>query len=255
MGAFLAGLLLGAALGAGGAVWVGRRRRQALGRFLAFAGHELNSPLTAVMMTGANLIGGVFGSEPEQQKPWLELLHEQVARLAGLVGELRDFVHLEFGGDLAVYVEDQPVREVVDAAVRSIRSGLLQAKIPLEIALEEGLPAVSGDPERTARTLASLLYHARKFRVEGPIRLSARAQDGGVFFDIEFEAPALSAAQAAQSLDMLYLAHGPREVLKATGLGLGLLRALLERQGGGLSLSVDGRRQRLSMRAAVAGNK
>jgi signal transduction histidine kinase len=252
---FTAGLLLGAALAAFAVHRRGRRREAVLGRFFSFAGHELNSPLTAVTMTVSNLAAGVFGSSPEEQRPWLELLREQVARLAHLVGELRDFTHAELKGDLAVVLEPLAPAEIVRDALRSVRSGLVQAKIPLEESVPEGLPDVSADADKAARTLTSLIYHARKFRASGPIGVSARPEPGFVAFELAFEGHPTSEAETRQTLELLYPGLAERQTLKAIGLGLGLQRLVLERQGGGLAVATDGARQRLTMRLPVASKK
>ena len=253
--AFAAGALLGAFLGAVAFRWFARRREAVLGRFFSFAGHELNSPLTAVTMTVSNLAGGVFGSSPEEQRPWLELLREQVARLAHLVGELRDFTHAELKGDLAVMLEPVPVAEIVHDALRSVRSGLAQAKIPLEESVPKDLPDVSADPDKAARSLSSLIYHARKFRASGPIRISARAEGGLVLFELAFEGHPTSQDEVRQTLELLYPGLADRQTLKAIGLGLGLQRLVLERQGGGLTVAAGGTRQVLTMSLRVAAKK
>jgi signal transduction histidine kinase len=253
--AFAAGLLVGAALSAAVVRRLARRREAILGRLFSFAGHELNSPLTAVTMTVSNLAGGVFGSSPEEQRPWLELLREQVSRLGHLVGEMRDFTHSELKGGLVVIPEALPAAQIVQDAMRSVRSGLAQAKIPFEETVPSDLPDIFADPDKAARTLVSLIYHARKFRASGPIRLALRQEGGFIVFELTFVGHPTPAAEIRQTLELLYPGLAERQTLKAIGLGLGLQRLVLERQGGGLAYSVDAARHILEMRLPVVQKK
>jgi len=121
--AFLAGAVLGGAV-AGLAAQAAYRRKAALfGRLFSFAMHELNTPITAVNMTVLNLLSEVFGKLPAPLKPWIEMTREQVGRLNGLVGEVRDFVHMELHEDLRV--------ECVELTVAEIRHAIRAATIKM----------------------------------------------------------------------------------------------------------------------------
>lgn len=241
---FLAGFGLGAAVVAAAAYRLRLRKRAELGRYLSFAAHELNTPVTAINMTVLNLASGVFGDVPKDQLQWLEMTREQLGRLNGMVGELRDFVHLVLQRDLLVRLEDLQPAEAVAAAVRAVKTGSEHAKIELVSSAPEGLPAVRADVDRLTRSLTTLLFHARKFRSSGPIRISAREENGGVAFDVAFTGARLDPDEAARSLEVLYPARprGQNRGMTATGLGLGLVRELARRQGGDLELraSADG---------------
>ncbi len=251
MALFLLGLALGGAAGAGLARWFQERRRRDLGRYLAFGAHELNGPLTALTMTLSNVTSGIFGEVPAALQPWMAMSREQVARLAALTGQLRDFVHLELSGDYEGLLEPQPAEEVVAAAAQAVQGGYAQSAIPLAVDCPRGLPAVPADPERTVRELTGLLYHARKLRLSGPVNLSARVNGDHVEFVVEFEGPRLDAAETLRSLDLYY--PGRRSpALRTAGFGLGLSRAVLRKHGWGLALEVQGARHRIVMRAARA---
>ncbi len=255
--AFLAGAALGAL-----AAWAyfrgdAARRDRRYGRLLSFANHELNTPATAVNMTIINLLTGVFGDVPADQQKWLELTRDQVGRLNALVGELRDLVHLELLRDLKPVLSPAAPSEIVDDALAGMRRGFDHAGVELKVAVPEGLPRVRTDADRLARSLASLLFHARKFRLSGPVSLRA-AHDGVVVaFEIDYAGQVLSPADAAASLDLWYPARERRDQqLAATGLGLGFVRRLMLLCGGELQFSSDEKgRARLRVTAPVDGGE
>lgn len=245
---FLAGLAAGAAAAAltAAALWRARGRR--MGRFFSFAAHELNTPITAVNMTILNMLSGVFGDLPAEQLPWVEMMREQIVRLNGMVGELRDLLHLELHRDLSMHLEPASPEELAEAAARAVEFGCGNAGIPLERRVESGLPKTRCDADRTQRTLTSMLFHARKFRTGGPIRLSASREGAAVAFAVEFEAAKLTAEEARRSLDLYYPARMKGQSMAATGLGLGVLAAVSRAQGGSFSLQAQDGRAALRLR-------
>ena len=239
--AFGAGALLGALITAFAARGFVAERTQRYGRLFSFAMHELNTPVTAVNMTIINLLSGVFGDVPPDQLKWIELTRDQVGRMNGLVGEIRDLVHMELHRELHLNIGEASPKEIADEALTSLRRGFSYANIELQIDVAADLPQVRTDPDRAARSLASALFHARKFRVSGPVRLRAQARGGAVAFEIEYTGKPLTAAETSASLEVFYPARKRKDQqLAATGLGLGLLRAVMRRVGGDLDFVVDG---------------
>jgi signal transduction histidine kinase len=252
MSGFLAGLVAGAAAGAAGTAWFLRRRSKDLGAFVSFAAHEVSTPITAINMTVINLLSDVFGPLTAEQKPWVEMTREQIQRLNGIIGELRDLVHLQLGKEIVIRIESVPLADAVDSALNCVKEGCRQAGIEVLASVDPAARPVSADPDRIARTLASMLYHGRKFRASGPLKLSVRPQGAFTAFELEFQGPAVSADEARRSLELFYPARAPKGSMTATGAGLGVPRMILQRQGGDLALSVDGRRHLLTMTLPAA---
>lgn len=250
--AVLAGAAGGAAVAGAAAWWLAEARARRYGRLFSFAMHELNTPLTAVNMTVINLLSGVFGELPAEQRKWVEMTQEQVWRLSALVGEIRDLVHLELRRDLRSTVDDTDPAAIVREAAASARHGYQNAGVRLTLDIEEGLPAARVDSERAVRSLAGLLFHARKFRVGGDVTLRARRGGPGVVCEVAYDGLPLPRAQ--ESLDLFYPARRrDDQVLAATGLGLGLPREVMRRVGGDLDFAVDARgRSVLSLSLAAA---
>jgi signal transduction histidine kinase len=238
--AFCAGALAGGAA-AGLAARAAYERKAALfGRLFSFAMHELNTPITAVNMTVLNLLSEVFGELPAPLKPWIEMTREQVGRLNGLVGEVRDFVHMELHQDLRVTTAELTVAEILDEALVSVRRAMEQAGVEFRVETAADLPVVHADPDRAARCLSSVLFHARKFRSSGPIVLAVARDPRGVAFVVRYQGPRLRPEDVEASLDLYYPARARKDqVLGATGLGLGLIRAVARLIGGDLEFRVE----------------
>ena len=237
--AFLMGAVVGGAAIAAVSRAMYRRKEALFGRLFSFAMHELNTPITAVNMTVLNLLSGVFGELPAPLVSWVEMTREQVGRLNGIVGEVRDFVHMELHEDLRVASVELTVSEIMDEALVSIRQGMEQAGVNFQVVTAKGLPCVLTDPDRAARSLSSVLFHARKFHTSGPITLKVSGGASAVFFAVSYLGARLSPAEIEASLDLYYPARRRKyQVLGTTGLGLGLIREVMRLIGGDLALQV-----------------
>lgn len=237
---FLLGLALGAALGAAWGLRALKKRDQLVGSYLAFALHEVNTPITAINMTVLNFINGVFGDVPEDQRRWIEMLRTQTSRLSGICGELRDMVHFELKRDLAMRLEACSLREAFETCMESLRNGIPAAELTIQGEIPAELPAVWADADRLPRTLMSLVFHARKFRSAGPLQLSVKTEGERVALRLEYQGHGISPEEAGRSLDLFYPAHRRKDqLLSAVGLGLGALRVLAARWGGDLRFSVE----------------
>lgn len=238
---FIGGLAVGSALTAAAMVrfFGGRWRR--MGRFFSFAVHEINTPITAVNMTIMNLLGEIFGPVAPGQKQWIELMHEQMARLSGLVGELRDVIHIEYQKGLPIDMETMALGEALDKSLRLTRQGFANAGVKVNVSVPAHIPLVKADADRLPRTLTSLLLYARKFRTAGDVDVSARLLNSRqAEVQVKYIGTKLSPAQAGRCLDLFFPAmanddHG----MAASGLGLGILRAVARGQGGDLQFRVS----------------
>ncbi|MFA5139505.1 MAG: HAMP domain-containing sensor histidine kinase [Elusimicrobiota bacterium] len=240
--ASLAGVC-GLALGWAAASWYHRRSLRMRARFLSFVAHEINTPVTSMHMTVMNFVNGLFGPVSDEHRPWLILMREQSARLACLIGDLRDFIHVDLHRDLRLSPEAVDLGELAGRALESMKESMARSGAEVENAIETGLPPVQADPDRMARVLAALLTHARKFRVKGSLRVRCSRSEafgrGGVRFAVEYTGLPLPPGDEDRVLDLFYPVRVPEsQVLAGVGLGLGLPRLLVAAHGGEMTLRV-----------------
>ncbi len=234
---FLAGILAGWLLC--GAV---RRRREKLrARFLSFVAHELNTPITALNITVMNFEQGIFGPLSKEHEPWMKMIRGDVFRLANLVGDLRDLIHLDFHRDLVMEKERVDLGEMASRLVDGVRDAMKRSEIEVSVSIEKDTPPASGDPDRLKRIVSSLLEHARKFRTKDKVAVFCGKGAGEtVFLAVEFTGDKPKDGDLGQALDLYYPVHNPHvQVLSGVGLGLGLPNALIRAHGGDMQFTVD----------------
>lgn len=202
--------------------------------------HEVNTPITAINMTVLNFLNGVFGPLADENLRWMEMLRTQTSRLGGMVGELRDIIHLELKKDLFLRVEPVSLPDAVEQVMESLRRGIPEAELMLELDIARDIPMLMADPERLPRSIQSLIFHARKFRVSGAIKLAARAEAGRSTISVAYLGPKMTPDEAEKSLNLYYPALRRKDqILCAVGMGLGALREICRVQGGELELAVQ----------------
>ena len=236
---FLA-LLVGAAAGWAGASWLARRRQNRLARLLSFAAHEINSPLSSLKLTSAGFLQDLYGPISEQHRPWLSMIREQTARCEALVGDLRDFIHMELHGDFGLHLEKTDVREVLVEAVEEMSTGFGRADTPLESSVPPSLSEAEADGDRLRRVFLAMLSHAKKFRAKGVVKVVAREADGRIEVLVEFDSLPIPADAREDMLD-IWQPAAAREGrgTSCVGLGLGFAAAVTRRHGGRFDFRFD----------------
>src|SRR5262249_39705262 len=103
-----------------------------------------------------------------------------------------------------------------------------------------GAEQVLGDRDRLEQVLQNLAANAMRFAPEGStLRLSAQpGDDGGVVFAVEDEGPGIAPEHLPHGFDRFYKADASRNGAASggSGLGLSIVKAIVERHGGRVSV-------------------
>jgi PAS domain S-box-containing protein len=202
-------------------------------QFLSIAAHELRTPMTAVKGYTQTLLRalGRGALDEERLRRSLESVLGSVNRLAALTDDLLDVGRLRTGR-----LELQ--REAVDMAVLvrelAVRMGeTLDADHRLTVATEGSCVALV-DPTRLEQVLTNLIENAVKYSpAGGEVRLTARAEGGGVRIEVADNGIGLPPTAAERIFDPFgRAANATARNLPGMGLGLFISRGIVEQHGG-----------------------
>jgi two-component system OmpR family sensor kinase len=243
--ALLAGVAAAAALGAALAARrrMARARQQAAidaalraaddrRRFLGRLDHELKNPLTAIRLGLTNLAE----APPVARDDALASIGAQTLRLSRLSADLRKLAELETRPLERGPVDlDDVLQEVVslagerpEAAGRTLTLTVQHAPWPL--------PPVAGDRDLLFLALHNLLDNALKFtRTGDTIELRAFEDERSIMLEVADTGPGVDDADLPHVFEELYRGQAARET-PGSGLGLALVRAIVARHGGGVTL-------------------
>jgi signal transduction histidine kinase/DNA-binding response OmpR family regulator len=207
--------------------------------FLATLSHELRTPLTAILGWSRLLRTSSF--EGEQLARALETIERNARSQSQLIDDLLDVSRIITG---KLRIDAQPIElvPIVEAAIDSIRPAAEAKSIKFEVALDRAAGRVSGDADRMQQVVWNLFSNAVKFTPEGG-RVEVRLERTGSHTRI-------SVADTGAGIDAKFLpfifdrfrqADGST-TRKHGGLGLGLaiVRHLVELHGGEVSVQSDG---------------
>ncbi|QQR73896.1 MAG: HAMP domain-containing protein [Holophagales bacterium] len=226
-------------------VEAGRRLRDAL---LANVSHEFKTPLAAQLASLEMLRDALATGDSTAADTLVEALGRGTARLTRLVDNLLESVSIEAGRD-AIRRRPVDLEEVVEEAVQQVTPLLHQRNQELDLALPAPLPPVDGDAARLVQVLVNLLANANKFAPEGtPIVLGGEVGGDSVALFVEDRGPGLRGADPGSLFQPFVRAVGDESETSGVGLGLWVVRSIVERHGGTVEARDTGAGSRFTVR-------
>ncbi|BCA53694.1 hypothetical protein W02_08340 [Nitrospira sp. KM1] len=204
-------------------------------QFLSHVSHELKTPLTSIKGFLQNMLDGLAGPVNEKQQRYLSRVLENSDRLIRMIEELLDRTRIQTGR-LELMPSDIDLARVVADAVEQMRP-LAQAKRQqLEALYPTQVLSVWADQDRLFQIVTNLVQNAIKFTPEeGRIIVTVR-QEGlrTVEIIVLDTGPGVAPEFADKIFDPFFKLKGRRTGTKGLGLGLSIVRTLVELHGGSI---------------------
>ncbi|MCC7293553.1 MAG: HAMP domain-containing histidine kinase [Phycisphaerales bacterium] len=213
------------------------------GDFVAGVSHELKTPLALIHLFGETLLEGRVSGE-EKKREYYDIIVRESTRLTHLIDNVLDFSKLQSGGkmfELTVQDVGSAVRSIYDA----YRHELEHAHMRHSLTLAENLPPVAMDRDAIGQAVLNLMSNAVKYaddEKEMTIEVTADTRRGrhGVLISVHDRGIGISPEDRARVFDGFFRANDPLvRKRRGTGLGLSLVRHVVESHGG--SVSVESR--------------
>ncbi len=217
---------------------------------MAAVSHDMQTPLAAILGLAEMLVHGEEDIGDQERREVFETLARQAQNLHLQVQRFLDYSVLEADRDLLVHGRRVDVERVIERVV-----ALYEHQREIIVGVSSGLPSAAGDPERLEQVLSNLLSNAIKYS-QDPVRVVARQQGPRIVLDVVDEGRGMDEATQMQLFHKFQRGSNV-EGTPGTGLGLYVSHALVEAQGGTLTVSSSpgiGSRFRVSLpRASDAG--
>ncbi|HEY7789706.1 MAG TPA: ATP-binding protein [Vicinamibacterales bacterium] len=207
--------------------------------FLATLAHELRNPLAPV----ANCLQLMrrAGGNPSILDHARTIMERQLAQMVRLVDDLLDLSRIT-RNRLELRKERVPLSKIVDSAIETSRPIIDQAAHALDVALPPAPVLVDADPIRLAQAIANLLNNAAKYSEPGrTITLAADLVDDGVVVRVRDQGIGIPREKLAEIFEMFMQVDASLERARGgLGIGLTLVRRLVELHGGTIEAHSDG---------------
>jgi signal transduction histidine kinase len=207
--------------------------------FLAILAHELRAPLSALAMAGEGLRKNP--SDAARVASVGQLILRQTAHMNRLVEDLLDVSRIVRD---EMTIERLPVDlcEVVRAAVEQTAPAALRRGHEFATRLPEVPPVVEGDRTRLVQVLGNLVGNAIRYTpAGGAIEITLEADALAARLSVRDNGIGIDAALLPQVFELFVQAHrSPDSRESGLGLGLALVKALVQAHGGRVAAHSDG---------------
>lgn len=191
--------------------------------------HELRTPLTAITASVTSLRSGTV-TDPEDREEMLAIIEEESGRLNRLIGQAVEMAQLD-AQQVKLQLESNPIHDVIDEAIAECRIAL--EKHPVEVRLPPNIPPVRMDKNWIRKVLHHLLENAAKYSEDGkPIVISAEVKDSSLLTSVADRGAGIDDFDRALIFDKFYRGQSQRYRVQGTGMGLAIVRAIIEAHGG-----------------------
>jgi|CXWL01.1.fsa_nt_gi PAS domain S-box-containing protein len=207
--------------------------------FIATLAHELRNPLAPIR--NATAVLRQPGKTEAQRAECVEVIDRQVAQMALLLEDLLDVSRFT-RGKLSLRLERVLLATVIDHAVEIARPLVDDGAHELHLELPTVPVWLEGDPTRLAQIFSNLLTNSAKYSEKGGfIRLAATLLEGEVRVAVEDTGIGIAAEHLPRVFEMFSQVElALNRSQGGLGLGLSLVKGLVELHGGRIAAQSDG---------------
>ena len=207
--------------------------------FLATLSHELRTPLNAIQ--GWTMLLKDRDASPEDRNRGLETIERNVRVQTQIVNDLLDMNRI-ISGKLHLEVQPVQLHEIIRSAVDSIRQTAAARQIRIHLVLDSSIGLVRGDANRLQQVLWNLLTNAVKFtNAQGRINVALERVNSHVEISVEDNGIGIPPEFLPHVFDRFRQADATTtRRYGGLGLGLSIVRNLIELHGGSVRVKSPG---------------
>ena len=196
--------------------------------------HDFRTPLTSMKASVSSLLSS-SNSDSAQSRELLTIIDEECDRLNHLVEEAGEMAKLE-AGELVLDVAPTPVEEIIRAALAHCKSALAGRQV--DVRISANLPVVRADLERAKEALVQLIDNANLYSPKHqPITITAELTGGTVTTSVADRGPGIDDFEQTMIFDKFYRGKDQRYLVRGTGMGLPIAKAIIVAQQGNMSVT------------------
>ncbi len=207
--------------------------------FLAMVSHELRTPLNAITGWAAMLLQGKL--DEARTRRAIETIERNARAQAQLIDDLLDISRI-ISGRLRLTVGKVDVSSVAEMALESVRLAADAKGVTLETRIDDGAGAITGDSDRVQQIIWNLLTNAIKFTPKGGrVTLRLVRSDETLTIEVTDTGQGIEEAFLPYVFERFKQADGsPTRAKGGLGLGLAIVRHLIELHGGQIEARSEG---------------
>src|SRR6202790_2367548 len=196
--------------------------------------HDFRTPLTSMKASVGSLLTSEH-SDPQQTRALLTIIDEECDRLNRLVEEAGEMAKLE-AGEFALELAPVAMENVVQMALAHCKTSL--AGRPVDVRMTANLPIVRADAVRTKEALVQLIDNANLYSPKDqPIIVTVEPTGDTVTTSVADRGPGIDDFEQTMIFEKFYRGKDQRYLVRGTGMGLPIAKALISAQQGSISVT------------------
>lgn len=205
--------------------------------FIATISHELKTPISSIKMSTQLLENQKTGSINHDQKQLIDSIKDDSQRLLKITSELLNLSQVETG-NIQLNIQKSTPYQILKFAIEAVKVQAEQKKIQILVEIEENLPDVKADTEKTAWVLINFLTNAINYSPEqSKITIKIAKQGQLVNFSVNDQGKGIEKRYKDKIFDKYF--QVPGSVKTGTGLGLAISKEFIEAQNGTIGVESE----------------
>jgi PAS domain S-box-containing protein len=203
--------------------------------FIATISHELKTPISSIKMSAKLLNDSRVGAVNEEQVSLIKSIADDSDRLLKITSELLNLSQAETG-NIQLKIQPAQPSAIVKAAINATEFNAKQKNIHLQVHLQDGLPEVNADTEKTSWVLINFLTNAIRYSNEqSTVDIDVYRKNDQVVFEVKDRGIGIEEKYLSRVFDRYFKMPAGGEQ-NSTGLGLAISKEFIEAQGGSVGM-------------------
>ncbi|MDM0078489.1 GAF domain-containing sensor histidine kinase [Variovorax sp. J2P1-59] len=219
-------------------------------QFMAVLAHEMRNPLGTISL-GMQVIKRA-GDDPQRRVATIASVERQVNQLSSLVRDMTDAAAIR-NGKLTLYVSNVCVQQLIASAIETCQEAMQAKRQRLDVRAPDQPLLVNGDAARLTQVFVNLLNNAIKYTPdEGEISVVATRRGTDIEVCVTDSGIGLDAVALPKVFDMyMQVPMNDRPPDSGLGIGLALVKELVEMHDGAVAVTSAGLDQGTSFRVTL----
>jgi signal transduction histidine kinase len=215
------------------------RLAQAKSNFVSNVSHELKTPLSLLSLFSEILELGRVSSEEKKTEYYRILRHESL-RLNKMIDNILDFSKIEAGRKTYNFAAGD-MAEVIENVLSSYRYQIVNSGFDVQTNIQPDLPPVLIDRDAMSQAISNLLDNAIKYSREvKQLSISTATRGSDLSIEVADKGIGIPRAEQAKVFEKFYrVGNGLVHDVKGSGLGLSLVKHIVEAHQGTISVESD----------------
>lgn len=209
------------------------KAESAKSEFVAIVSHELRTPLTSINGAIKLIENETFGPINKDIKQYLNMASDNIDRLTGIVNDILDVKKME-SGEFELFRENINLVEVVERAIEDNKIYAQKFDAKLEFIKPDKDYIVFGDFERLLQVMANLLSNGIKYGGKSDhVIISFKKLAKSIRVNVRDHGAGIPEENKELLFEKFTQSHSrDEEVVKGTGLGLNIIKSIIEKHDG-----------------------